>query len=70
MSTRFYICSIYSDSSYGIERTVSTRSAKTCGLLFGKCEPGEQIIVRTRSGKVMSKAIWSPEQRKYISVNV
>lgn len=70
MTVRTYICSISSDSSYGAEYKLCTRNAVKIGTIYGRCENGETVTVRTHSGYIVSKAIWSPEKKKYIRVNV
>lgn len=59
--TREYICEIYSNSSNGREYTVTTKSAIKCAQLYGRCEGGEVVTVRTKSGRVVSRAAWTPE---------
>ena len=59
--TREYICEIYSNSSNGREYTVTTKSAMECAHLYGRCEGGEVVTVRTKSGRILSCVQWFPE---------
>lgn len=53
-----YKCVIWSHSSYGREYDVTTRSAYKAAYKLGRCELGEVVQIRTRSGKVLSEARW------------
>ena len=70
MAYRTYQCSIFSNSALE-DRTymINHRSAVKAAEKYGRAESGETIIVRTHTGKILSKAIWDPQQKKYISVN-
>jgi hypothetical protein len=56
-----YKCIIWSNSSYGREYNVNTKSALKAAKMFGRCEGGEVVQIRTASSKVISEARWSPE---------
>lgn len=65
-----YICQIESNSSHTIEYPVSTTSAMKAASLFGRGDGGETVTVMNRSGKILSRVVWSSEERKYIRVFV
>ena len=66
-----YICTIYSNFSHGREYEVETKSAMKCADLYGRCEGGEVITVSTKSGKDISRVVWTPEDGgRYIRVTV
>lgn len=66
-----YICTIYSNFSYGREYEVNTKSAMKCADMYGRCEGGEVVTVSTKSGKVLSRVVWTPEDcGKYIRVAI
>lgn len=65
-----YICQIESNSSRTIEYIVSTTSAMKAASLFGRGEGGETVTVMNRSGKILSRVVWSSEERKYTRVFV
>ena len=56
-----YICTIESNSTYGREYEVDTKSAMKCAEVYGRCEGGEIIKVSTKSGKLLSAVRWTPE---------
>lgn len=58
---REYICTISSNSSNEREYTVKTKSAMKCAESLGRCEGGEVVTVRTKSGRILSRVMWSPE---------
>ena len=61
-----YICTVWSPSTYAREYTVTTSSAYKAAQDLGRGEGGEVVeIVRPRSGRVVSAAIWSAEGRRY-----
>ena len=61
-----YICKIWSNSSNGREYTVTTSSAYKAAQDLGRGESGEIVeITRPRSGRVVSAAMWSTEDRRY-----
>lgn len=61
-----YICTVRSPSTYAREYTVTTSSAYKAAQDLGRGEGGEVVeIVRPRSGRVMSVAMWSTEGRRY-----
>lgn len=61
-----YICTVRSPSTYPREYTVTTSSAYKAAQDLGRGEGGEVVeIVRPRSGRVVSAAIWSAEARRY-----
>lgn len=64
-----YLCVITSNNHNGREFYTDTTSAKKCGYLYGSAEGGEKIkVMRIKSRKVISAAIWDVSRRKYISV--
>ena len=64
-----YICTITSNFSNGRQYDVDTKSAMKCAESYGRCEGGEEIAVSTKSGKPISKVIWTPENGgQYIRV--
>ena len=65
-----YKCVIYSNSSMGREYDVATKSAMRCADKMGRADFGEVVTVYTKTGKPISRVIWSAEQRKYIRVGV
>lgn len=61
-----YICTVRSPSTYAREYTVTTSSAYKAAQDLGRGEGGEVVeIVRPRSGRVVSVAMWSTEGRRY-----
>jgi hypothetical protein len=64
-----YICTIESNSTYPREYETETRNARLLAAAYGRAEGGETITVTTKSGKVLSRMIWSVEKRKYIYVS-
>ena len=56
-----YKCIIWSNSSNGREYDVDTKSAYKAAQEYGRCEGGEVVQIRTRSGRVISEARWTPE---------
>lgn len=61
-----YICTVRSPSTYAREYTVTTSSAYKAAQDLGRGEGGEVVeIVRPRSGRVVSAAMWSTEGRRY-----
>ena len=61
-----YICTVWSPSTYAREYTVTTSSAYKAAQDLGRGESGEIVeITRPRSGRVVSAAIWSAEDRRY-----
>ena len=65
-----YICKIWSNSSYGREYTVKTKSAMKCAADYGHAEGGEVVQVERKNGTVISRVEWSAEHRDYIRVTV
>lgn len=64
-----YNCVITSDFSNGREYEVTTKSAMKCAELYGRCDGGEVVTVYTKSGKPVSRVMWSPEDGgKYFRV--
>lgn len=64
-------CIITSDSSAGREYDVSTKSAYKAALELGRCEGGETVTITTKSGRELSRVIWTPEDGgRYIRVNI
>lgn len=61
-----YICTVWSPSTYAREYTVTTSSAYNAAQDLGRGEGGEVVeITRPRSGRVVSAARWSSEDRRY-----
>ena len=61
-----YICTVRSPSTYAREYTVTTSSAYKAAQDLGRGEGGEIVeITRPRSGRVVSAARWSAEDRRY-----
>ncbi|MBQ3988210.1 MAG: hypothetical protein II629_05565 [Ruminococcus sp.] len=56
-----YICTIESNSSHPRTYEVETRSAMKCADQYGRCEGGEVVTVTNKSGRVLSRAAWTPE---------
>ena len=57
-----YRCWIWSHNSGFRFYDVSTRSALKAAQMYGRCEGGEVVQIRTRrSGKVLSEVRWTPE---------
>ena len=64
-----YICTVRSPSTYAREYTVTTSSAYKAAQDLGRGESGEVVeITRPRSGRVVSAAMWSSEDRRYYRV--
>lgn len=64
-----YTCTITSNSSNGRTYEVATTSAIKCAEMFGRCEGGEVITVRRKSGRILSRATYNIETRSYMRVN-
>ena len=61
-----YICTVWSPSTYAREYTVTTSSAYKAAQDLGRGESGEIVeITRPRSGRALSAARWSSEDRRY-----
>lgn len=56
-----YKCYVWSNSSHEREYDVHTSSAYKAALELGRCEGGEIVEIRTASGKVISRAAYTPE---------
>ena len=66
-----YRCWIWSNNSAYRFYDVSTRSAYKAAHMNGRCEGGEIVQVRTKSGKVLSEVRWTPEGGgKYYRVTI
>lgn len=66
-----YICKIYSNSSTGREYETDSKSAMQAAKTWGRCEGGEVITVTTKSGRELSRVVWSPENGgQYIRVTI
>ena len=66
-----YICTIYSNSSTGREYETDSKSAMKAANLWGRCEGGEVVTVSTKSGRELSRVVWSPENGgRYVRVTV
>lgn len=55
-----YKCIIWSNSSYPREYAIATRSAYKAAQELGRCEGGEVVEVRAQSGRLLSRAAWTP----------
>ena len=56
-----YKCIIWSNSSHGREYDVDTVSAIKAAQMYGRCELGEVVQIRTASGRIINEARWTPE---------
>lgn len=56
-----YKCIIWSNSSHAREYDVTTKSAYKAAQELGRCEGGEVVEIRNQSGRVLSRAQWTPE---------
>lgn len=56
-----YKCIIWSNSSHAREYDVKTKSAYKAAQALGRCEGGEVVDIRNQSGRVVSRAQWTPE---------
>lgn len=56
-----YKCIIWSNSSHEREYDVATKSAYKAAQELGRCEGGEVVEIRNQSGRVLSRARWTPE---------
>ena len=66
-----YIITIASTASHEREYPTDSRSAMRAAERYGRCEGGETITVRTKSGKVISQVVWTPEDGgRYLRVAV
>lgn len=66
-----YKCIIWSNSSYPREYMVASKSVMRAAVEFGRCEGGEVVQIETMTGRVLSRARWTPEDGgKYIRVCV
>lgn len=66
-----YIATVYSNSTHEREYEFNSRSAINAANLYGRCESGEVVTVRTMSGREISRAIWTPENGgRYLRVAV
>ena len=63
-----YTCVVTSNTSLGREYGISTRSAMKAAEAYGRCENGETVTITTRTGKPISRVVWSAEESKYIRV--
>ena len=66
-----YIATVYSNSTHEREYEFNSRSAINAANLYGRCESGEVVTVRTLSGREISRAVWTPENGgRYLRVPV
>lgn len=65
-----YICTITSNSTNGREYNVTTSSAYKAAAELGRCEGGETVTITTPGGRIVSRAVYSPETRDYYRVYV
>lgn len=56
-----YYCCIRSNGSHEREYEVTTTSAMKCANEYGRCEGGEVVTVYQKNGKILSEALWTPE---------
>lgn len=56
-----YIVTIASTASHERTYTTDSRSAMNAAKQYGRCEGGEIVTVRTKSGKEISRVVWTPE---------
>ena len=59
---------IKSNNSRPREYDTKSRSAIIATKELGRCEGGEVVEVRTNKGKLIDKAMWNCESRKYCRV--
>ena len=52
---------ITSNSSAGREYEIDSKSAMKAAQEFGRCEGGEVVTVTSKSGRELSRVIWTPE---------
>ena len=52
-----YIATVYSNSTHEREYEFNSRSAINAANLYGRCESGEVVTVRTLSGREISRAV-------------
>lgn len=65
-----YICVIDGNNSC-CERKVTTKSAMRCAFLYGSYGGDETITVCYKSGKLISRVKWTPENGgRYYRVNI
>lgn len=66
-----YICIVESNSSYPREYPVTTSSAYKAAGLYGRCEGGETVTIVNKSGRVISRVQYTPQDGgEYIRVCV
>ena len=70
MEKRKYICKVESDNTFTRTYEVETTSAKKAAAVYGRAEGGEEVTISTKTGKILSKVIWSDADRDYIRVTV
>ena len=56
-----FICTITSNNSADREYEVTTTSAMACAREFGRCEASETVTVSRKSGRILSRVLWTPE---------
>ncbi|HIS84625.1 MAG TPA: hypothetical protein IAB50_03480 [Candidatus Faecivicinus avistercoris] len=56
-----YIITIASNASHEREYPTDSRSAMKAAEQYGRCEGGETVTVWTKSGKEISRVVWTPE---------
>ena len=56
-----YKCTIWSNNSREREYDVDTVSAIKAAQMYGRCEDGEVVQIRTASGKLINEARWTPK---------
>ena len=59
---------IKSNNSYAREYDAKSRSAIVVAKESGRCEGGEVVEVRTNKGKLIDRAMWDCEAKKYCRV--
>lgn len=56
-----YVCTITSNNTLLRTYDVETTSAMKCACEYGRFEGGERVTVSTRSGRVLSCVLWTPQ---------
>ena len=56
-----YKCIVWSNNSHTREYDANTKSAIKAAQMYGRCESGEVVQIRTASGKLINEARWTPE---------
>ena len=72
MKKATYKCYIHCNGGWDREYDVDTKSALKCAEMYGRCDGGEVVTVATKSGRILSRVRWTPEDggryyREYIT---